>query len=470
MPKRVLFLLSRVLGGKTFSAYVLEALKNLPEIDPVLLTFEEGDYARYGASLPFFVRKSGLFRASFMMQRKVRELEAAGGLEGVEGLFIQSFELLPYLKAYAARYPTVVAHDATHLASYRLIARQNLSEGGSRLKEEALIALKSALTTPVYRRAVAEVEVFMPRTSWCADSLRRDFGVDPDRILVTPAGLDVEAWKPAWAQEGPASAGEGLPEHPGEAEEASLEPKRLLFVGNDFERKGGYFLLRLFSRYVYPHAELHIVSNDPALEGFAAPPGIVVHRGLGAKDRDRLLALYRSARLFVYPTRKDQMGMVLTEAAAAGLPLLASDIGGVSEICRDGENGFLMPYDADEEAFASRILLLLRDTALWSRFAAKSRELARLHLSREAMTGRLSRALSLAEEVAAERHPVKVRQAGAAEPLWRERTEGEEPVSAPRSAPADEAAPRRRLRFPARVPRAIWTPRLGRFAGPGPIA
>jgi glycosyltransferase involved in cell wall biosynthesis len=87
-----------------------------------------------------------------------------------------------------------------------------------------------------------------------------------------------------------------------------------------------------------------------------------------------LPALYRSARLFIFPTRWDPWGVVANEACAAGLPVLVSPYAGVSgELILDGQNGFICELDA--QLWAEKASLLLSQPDLYSAFSQRSRAL-----------------------------------------------------------------------------------------------
>jgi glycosyltransferase involved in cell wall biosynthesis len=92
----------------------------------------------------------------------------------------------------------------------------------------------------------------------------------------------------------------------------------------------------------------------------------------GFADQSELPALYRSARIFLFPTLADVWGVVANEACAAGLPVLVSPHAGVAgELVLDGDNGFVCPLDV--ELWATRAVQLLRAPLLYERFAKRSR-------------------------------------------------------------------------------------------------
>jgi glycosyltransferase involved in cell wall biosynthesis len=90
------------------------------------------------------------------------------------------------------------------------------------------------------------------------------------------------------------------------------------------------------------------------------------------------------------------MGLVLAEAAAAGLPLVATEVGGTSQVVRHGENGYLMPYDAGAGEWARAILELLADGPKRLRFGEAARALAEREFSQEALRENVEWALEAA--------------------------------------------------------------------------
>jgi len=80
------------------------------------------------------------------------------------------------------------------------------------------------------------------------------------------------------------------------------------------------------------------------------------------------------------PSRSEGLPLVAAEAALAGLPIVATNVGGLPEAVLDGETGFVV--DPDSPALlATRILELLTNDGLRTRFAARAREQARRRFS-----------------------------------------------------------------------------------------
>lgn len=173
-------------------------------------------------------------------------------------------------------------------------------------------AFKHRLNRRVFQRAAACIAW----SSWAARSITDDYGVPSERVHVIAPGVDVERWSPG------NRLSDGL--------------FRVLFVGGEFGRKGGEDLLAAF-------ATLPVDSEAVIVTRSQLPPTerVRVVSDLGPND-PRLIDLYRAADVFVLPTRAETFGIAAVEASAAGLPVVATAIGGLVDIVADGETGILV--------------------------------------------------------------------------------------------------------------------------------
>lgn len=138
-----------------------------------------------------------------------------------------------------------------------------------------------------------------------------------------------------------------------------LEPDafNIVFVGRSEPRKGLDVLLRALPmvREDHPEVRLLVVGVEE--------PGIM-HEGvvwLGKLPDHLVPAAYRSARIMTSPARgMESFGIVLTEAMASGLPVVASDIPGYRAVLEDGVQGVLVP-PGDSRALAGALLELIDD-------------------------------------------------------------------------------------------------------------
>ena len=96
---------------------------------------------------------------------------------------------------------------------------------------------------------------------------------------------------------------------------------------------------------------------------------------LGRRAQETLHCYYTSADVVVMPSHYESFGMVALEAMACGTPVIASDVGGLAELVRDGETGFLVP-GRDPAALAERLRCLLSDDELRARLGRQAADYA----------------------------------------------------------------------------------------------
>jgi len=138
---------------------------------------------------------------------------------------------------------------------------------------------------------------------------------------------------------------------------------RLLFIGVDWERKGGDAAVetaRLLNE-MGVNTKLTVVGclPDKKVPEFVEVLGFVSKKS--AEGRRQLVELYRNATFFILPTRAEAAGIVFCEASAFGVPILTSKTGGVEDYVREGINGTCLPYESKPEAFAKFIHETLKD-------------------------------------------------------------------------------------------------------------
>ncbi len=167
---------------------------------------------------------------------------------------------------------------------------------------------------------------------------KRWFGGD---YMIVPNGVDLDA-----APKGPKRASEEL---------------RLLFVGRAEDRKGLPVLLAAFQALVEQvPSRLTVVGADPEdVSRLVSDPDVLAHIDVLGKVSDSVLwRQLADADLLCAPSLAgESFGMVLTEAFAAGTPVIASKIAGYSDVVTDGVDGVLVP-PADPQALAEELQLL----------------------------------------------------------------------------------------------------------------
>ena len=148
----------------------------------------------------------------------------------------------------------------------------------------------------------------------------------------------------------------------------------LLTIARLITRKGIDLVLRTLPALLveFPALRYHVAGAGPEqspLEALATSLNIAhAVRFLGAVTDDEIPVLYRSADIFVLPTRDEGVsvegfGIAYLEASASGLPVVAARSGGAVDAVRDGESGLLVPPD-DPGALTEALRNLLRDPLL----------------------------------------------------------------------------------------------------------
>jgi glycosyltransferase involved in cell wall biosynthesis len=95
-------------------------------------------------------------------------------------------------------------------------------------------------------------------------------------------------------------------------------------------------------------------------------------------DVKALGAFYRSLDLLVMPSRQESFGVSAVEAAASGLPVIASNIGGIPEVVVDGETGLLVNAE-DVSGFSKAMIMLAENDDLRKKLGFKARRRAESH-------------------------------------------------------------------------------------------
>ena len=92
--------------------------------------------------------------------------------------------------------------------------------------------------------------------------------------------------------------------------------------------------------------------------------------------KEDLISQYSEAHLFALHSQEESQGIVFAEAMATGLPVIATKVGGVPDVVKDGIAGFLSDY-GDIHSFASSIVSLMSDNLKWDIMSTNSRTAAK---------------------------------------------------------------------------------------------
>ncbi|MBY0477402.1 MAG: glycosyltransferase family 4 protein [Chitinophagaceae bacterium] len=199
----------------------------------------------------------------------------------------------------------------------------------------------------------------MLASNWCKQSAINDYGLKEEKISVVPLGANLDT----------------IPAK----EELTVDGKscRLLFLGVEWERKGGAIALETFYQLKQKgmHATLHIIGCVPPVEVNDAAITVIPYLNKNNPEEfQQLHQILLQTDYLLLPTRAEAAGVVFCEASAYGIPSITTNTGGVATYVRDGINGFALSADAGAEAYTDIIATLHNDVAAYTSLCFSSRE------------------------------------------------------------------------------------------------
>jgi D-inositol-3-phosphate glycosyltransferase len=283
--------------------------------------------------------------------------------------------ILKHVAAEGVRYDVVHSHYwlsawagvllqevlGTPLAiSFHTLGR--VKDANRRPDEPAERLLRIAAETEVIARAGCVVA----STPAEAAELIEHYAADPERLCVSPPGVDHDRFAPGGARE--ARGVLGLADAP-----------LVLFVGRIQPLKGLDVAVEAFALLGLPDARMLVVGGPSGPLGAAELERIdALGARLGVADRievrppvphDGMPDVYRAADVVIVPSRSESFGMVAAEAQASGIPVVAARVGGLAYALDDGVSGYLVS-GWEPSDYADRMRRLLTDAALARRMRA----------------------------------------------------------------------------------------------------
>lgn len=202
-----------------------------------------------------------------------------------------------------------------------------------------------------------------------AAELMEHYGADPERLCMSPPGVDHSVFSPGERS----AAREVL----GIGKDGPL----VVFTGRIQPLKGLDVAIRAFSHVAISHPEARMLvvggaSGEKGPSEMAAMLDLVAELGLADRvsfhpplPHDQVPVAYRAADVLVAPSRSESFGLVAAEAQACGIPVVAARVGGLEHVVADGETGFLIegwePVD-----YADAIGKILSDPVLAAAMSA----------------------------------------------------------------------------------------------------
>lgn len=349
---RIGFVIEQALGHVTHGLNLKKNVAHDPEIEAhwVLPKWQREGIA---AKIPGY-KSNWTLQAGWQARSQISKLQRS---VSIDGLFFHTQVPAVLSQNWMRRYPSVVSLDATPLQYDRLGDFYDHDTGPSWMESK-----KYELNVSCYR----EARHLVTWSTWAKDGLVAEYEVEADKITVIPPGVNPSEWK-----------------RPLSSPNSSSEtPVKILFVGGDLERKGGVILLEAYRRLRERNGselevELHLVTK----ESVTPEPGLFIYNNMQPNSSE-LKALFHQCHLFCLPSYGDCLPMALSEAGAASLPLVSTNVAAIPEIVQDGYSGYLVnPGDVD--GLESALQKLVADPTLRIEMGENARKLVTITFDAE---------------------------------------------------------------------------------------
>ncbi len=215
------------------------------------------------------------------------------------------------------------------------------------------------LNYPIYKRGLKNIGTFVTLSHYM-HKLMREEGIESEYVPNGTTLLDLKPITP----------------------EGSTSRHTLLYAGRLEKFKGVSYLLAAMPAIVraYPDVQLYIVGDGRERGELLAQShslGIEHHVSfLGHRSRGELSTFYEKASIVLLPSIwPEAFGKTGIEAMSVGRPVIASDVGGISDWLHDSENGFLVP-PKKSDALAQAVIKLFADRELYQKFSQNARKTA----------------------------------------------------------------------------------------------
>lgn len=213
----------------------------------------------------------------------------------------------------------------------------------------------------VEKKALARVTLQLFSSRWASDFTRKHYRIS--NVVEVPFGANIAA----------ASSDENV------ISRKNKIPFQLIFISVDWYRKGGDIVLEIMELLIKMNRKVHltIVGCKPPGNVDSNHVSVIEHLDKntegGAQFMEHLLS---NSHLMLLPTKADCTPIVIAEAFAYGIPVLANDTGGLSSMIKNDVNGYLLDK-SDAQCYVSKILEILDNPITYNRLALATLEVSK---------------------------------------------------------------------------------------------
>ena len=200
----------------------------------------------------------------------------------------------------------------------------------------------------------------MLTSDWARQSAMNDYHIPENKITVQPLGANLDLIPSVL-----------------ELKKEKNKICQLLFLGVDWDRKGGQIALDTFYTLQKNgmQVQLKIIGCQPPV--FISDKNVTIIPFINKtkkEEADRLYSILLQTDFLLLPTRAECAGLVFCEASTFGIPSITTDTGGVGTYVQNGINGFTLPLSSGADDYAEKILNLYTDDDVYHQLCISSRK------------------------------------------------------------------------------------------------
>lgn len=256
------------------------------------------------------------------------------------------------------------------------------------LGETARVSLPRQFTRWLYLQVTCRAEkrlytasphrkpkMFLPVSRGVEAELRTSYEIGEASVRIVPNAADTDVFRisePAARERWRASVG------------VERDDFFVIFSGGEWSRKGLDLAIRAIGKIEDPRVRLFVAGDDPARARFEALAADVGRRVIFGGFRKDVAEAMGAADLFLFPSYYEAFSLATIEAAACGLPVVASRINGTEDFIRPGDTGEFVEHDSDK--IAAVVNRFAQDRSMARRMGANGRRLVEQHYTWDRVT------------------------------------------------------------------------------------
>ncbi|MBN2087437.1 glycosyltransferase family 4 protein [Candidatus Peregrinibacteria bacterium] len=209
------------------------------------------------------------------------------------------------------------------------------------------------------RDTVQNADVLIYSSDWASESAIKDYQVDKNKVFTVPFGANLDV----------------IPDVNVIKKRNVSNTCNLLVFGYDWERKGGDIALDVLNELLKQKINVKMIALG--YKGKIENDNIEQIAFLDKNNPDdykKYEELMFNAHFLLMPTRADCTPIAFSDSAAYGLPVITTDVGGVTSLIKNGINGFALPYEATGKEYAEVITKIWNNKEKYRELSANARK------------------------------------------------------------------------------------------------